>query len=269
VLVDDHLDVIGRAVADLAHLLAELIENATTFSPPTSEVRVRSHLSPGDPVAFVITVEDIGVGMAEVELRDTNRLLAEVPEVDVQRATTLGFHVVARLAQRYGIAVHLAGTPGGGLTAVISLPSELLSERPASAAPAAGEDGRDERYPQAARAWTGTRAGRPATNGVPDRWGRAAARRLVLDPAARPPVTPSPRAAPPAPPLAPPAGAPPPDPPPPPKPAWWYASHPDGGATADPSPAADAPGTAVPPVAPPATAPPATTAAGPLPRGAG
>jgi signal transduction histidine kinase len=262
VLVDDHLDVIGRAVADLAHLLAELIENATTFSPPTSEVRVRSHLSPGDPVAFVITVEDIGVGMAEVELRDTNRLLAEVPEVDVQRATTLGFHVVARLAQRYGIAVHLAGTPGGGLTAVISLPSELLSERPAGAAPAAGEYGRDQRYQQAARAWTGTRSGRPVTNGVPDRWGRTAARRLVLDPAARPPVTPSPEAAPPAPPVAPAAWVPPPDPTPPPKPAWWYASDPDGGATADPSPPADAPGTAVPPVAPPATAPPATTADG-------
>ncbi|HEX5947370.1 MAG TPA: ATP-binding protein, partial [Acidimicrobiales bacterium] len=60
VLVNDHIDVEGRAVADLAHLLAELIENATTFSPPSSQVQVRSHLSTGDQISTVISIEDAG-----------------------------------------------------------------------------------------------------------------------------------------------------------------------------------------------------------------
>ena len=113
VLVNDHLEVTGRAVADLAHLLAELIENATTFSPPTSEVRVRSHLTPGESGAIVVSIEDSGIGMLEDELTRANALLAEAPEVDLGRSTMLGFHVVARLAKRYGLRVRLAPTPGG------------------------------------------------------------------------------------------------------------------------------------------------------------
>ena len=112
VQVNDHLEVVGRAVADVAHLLAELIENATTFSPPTRPVLVRSHLAPGEPRGFVVSVEDIGIGMSDDELRRANDLLADAPEVDLRRATMLGFHVVARLAARYGIAVSVAADPG-------------------------------------------------------------------------------------------------------------------------------------------------------------
>jgi signal transduction histidine kinase len=128
VLVNDHLEVVGRAVADLAHLMAELIENATTFSPPMADVRVRSHLSPGEPRTFIVSIEDTGIGMPADEMAKANELLATAPEVDLRRSTMLGFHVVARLSKRYGIEVNLAPTPGGGLTALVNLPRELVGE---------------------------------------------------------------------------------------------------------------------------------------------
>ena len=161
VLVNDHIDVAGRAVADLAHLLAELIENATTFSPPTSEVRIRSHLSPGEATRFVVTIEDIGIGMSDDDIQAANKVLAEAPEVDLRRATMLGFHVVARLAHRYDVVVRLAPTPGGGLTALVSLPRELISDRPADAPPPAPTIGAADRYHRAALAWSGTSGPRP------------------------------------------------------------------------------------------------------------
>jgi signal transduction histidine kinase len=128
VLVNDHLEVAGRAVADLAHLLAELIENATNFSTPNADVRVRSHLVPGQAAAFVLSVEDTGIGMPAGELEAANQLLAEPPEVDLRRSR-LGFHVVSRLAKRYDLRVSLANTPGGGITALVTLPDSLVSER--------------------------------------------------------------------------------------------------------------------------------------------
>jgi signal transduction histidine kinase len=128
VLVSDYLEVTGRVVADLAHLFAELIENATVFSPPTSAVRVRSHLVPGHEARHVLSIEDIGIGMSDADLGAANELLAAPPEVDLRRST-LGFHVVGRLAQRLELGVSLAHTPGGGVTALVTLPKELVSER--------------------------------------------------------------------------------------------------------------------------------------------
>ncbi|HZA77595.1 MAG TPA: ATP-binding protein [Acidimicrobiales bacterium] len=128
VLVNDYLEVAGRVVADLSHLLAELIENATMFSPPTSDVRVRTHLVPSDRPTFVLSIEDIGIGMSDEQLRAANELLADPPEVDPRRST-LGFHVVGRLAQRLGLTVRLAHTPGGGITALVTLPEDVVSER--------------------------------------------------------------------------------------------------------------------------------------------
>jgi signal transduction histidine kinase len=136
VLVNDHLVVAGRAVADLAHLLAELIENATAFSPPGADVRVVSHLSPG-PASHLLSVEDTGVGMAPDAVASANTVLADPPEVDL-RQPRLGLHVVGRLARRYGIRVQLAPTPGGGVTALVTLPDELVSEAPAGDMVAAG-----------------------------------------------------------------------------------------------------------------------------------
>jgi signal transduction histidine kinase len=149
VLVNEHLEVAGRAVADLAHLLAELIENATTFSPPSSDVRVRSHLAPAQGATFVLSIEDTGIGMPPDELEAANQLLAEPPEVDLRRSSMLGFHVVGRLAKRYGIDVRLANTPGGGMTALVTMPDDLVSERRTRVSAGAGaaaraDDGFDD-----------------------------------------------------------------------------------------------------------------------------
>jgi signal transduction histidine kinase len=126
VLVNEHLEVAGRAVADLAHLLAELIENATMFSPPTSEVRVRSHLTPTESPTYVVSVEDTGIGMTEADRRTANKMLAQPSDTDLL-GSRLGFHVVSRLAARYGLQVRLAETPGGGVTALVTLPYGLVS----------------------------------------------------------------------------------------------------------------------------------------------
>jgi len=165
VLVSDYLEVAGRAVADLAHLLAELIENATTFSPPGSEVRVRSHLAPSDRAAFVVSVEDMGIGMSQADLRAANELLADPPDVDLSRST-LGFHVVGRLARRYGLQVRLANTPGGGVTSLVTLPDDLVSERRADVPATTG----------VMSIGSGSPPGDPAVWTVPD---AAAAARLV------------------------------------------------------------------------------------------
>jgi signal transduction histidine kinase len=128
VLVSEHLVVAGRAVADMAHLLAELLENATRFSPRTTDIRVRSYLDPGERTRCVLSIEDTGIGMSDSDLEAANTLLVEPPEIDL-RARTLGLRVVSRLARRYQLNVTLGHTPGGGVTALVSLPEELVGER--------------------------------------------------------------------------------------------------------------------------------------------
>jgi signal transduction histidine kinase len=128
VLVSDYLEVSGRVVADLSHLLAELIENATMFSPPTSGVRVRTHLVPGEGRTFLLSIEDTGIGLSDEQMQAANELLAKPPDLDPRRST-LGFHVVGRLAIRLGLRVNLAHTPGGGVTALVTLPPDVVSER--------------------------------------------------------------------------------------------------------------------------------------------
>jgi signal transduction histidine kinase len=128
VLVSDYLEVSGRVVADLSHLLAELIENATMFSPPTSGVRVRTHLVPGEGRTFLLSIEDTGIGLSDEHMQAANELLANPPDLDPRRST-LGFHVVGRLAIRLGLRVSLAHTPGGGVTALVTLPPDVVSER--------------------------------------------------------------------------------------------------------------------------------------------
>ncbi|NVI91949.1 nitrate- and nitrite sensing domain-containing protein, partial [Actinomadura sp. BRA 177] len=124
---------LGSAVADVIHLLAEVVENATTFSPPQSPVRVS-----GQAVAsgFAIEVEDRGLGMTEEALRAANERLANPPEFDPSDSAQLGLFVVARLAQRHGITVTLRPSPYGGTTAIALIPASLIVENAAEPEPA-------------------------------------------------------------------------------------------------------------------------------------
>jgi hypothetical protein len=119
------LAVAGAAVADLTHLLAELIENAAVFSPPTTQVRLH-----GDHVAngFVLEIDDRGLGLTPDALLEANLRLAETPEFELSDTDRLGLFVVGRLAQRHGVRVSLRQSPYGGTTAVVLIPSGLLTE---------------------------------------------------------------------------------------------------------------------------------------------
>ncbi|GAB2939966.1 nitrate- and nitrite sensing domain-containing protein [Nonomuraea fastidiosa] len=121
---------VGSAVTDVAHLMAELIENATLFSPPQTRVDVRSALSPH---GMVVEVEDRGLGLPRTELDELNDRLANTPEFDLAQSDRLGLFVVSRLAARHGIKVMLVSSPYGGLTARVALPSSLLADQPALA----------------------------------------------------------------------------------------------------------------------------------------
>jgi hypothetical protein len=154
------LGVAGQAVSDVVHLLAELIENATSFSPPTTKVQVA-----GQPVSngYVLEVEDRGLGMSDEDLIQANERLADPPAVDFSLSRMLGLYVVGRLAQRYSIKVQLRHSWYGGITALVLLPPSLITEQPGGQLPAAATD-------------------RPSAHGA-----------LALPPSARP--TPPPQAA--------------------------------------------------------------------------
>jgi signal transduction histidine kinase len=123
VVTDSAESVTGTAVNDVIHLLAELIENATQFSPPNTRVEVR-----GDSVGhgFVIEVDDRGLGMPAETLEALNARLARPPEFDLANSDQLGLFVAAQLAQRHGIRVSLRQSPYGGTTAIVLLPVSII-----------------------------------------------------------------------------------------------------------------------------------------------
>ncbi|GAA2651158.1 nitrate- and nitrite sensing domain-containing protein [Streptomyces spororaveus] len=126
--------VVGGAVADLTHLLAELIENAATFSPPHTKVRVS-----GEPVGtgYVLEVEDRGLGMGPETLGDANRRIEQSESLDLFDSDRLGLFVVSRLSARHGVKVHLRTSPYGGTTAVVLLPNSMLQGAITAGGPAA------------------------------------------------------------------------------------------------------------------------------------
>jgi signal transduction histidine kinase len=130
----------GSAVADVIHLLAELIENATTLSPPYTSVRVS-----GDTVAngFAIEVEDRGLGMSPQRLAELNERLASPPEFNPSDSEQLGLFVVSQLAKRHGIRVTLKPSPYGGTAAIVLIPQHLVVTKEAFRAglPGAGLPG--------------------------------------------------------------------------------------------------------------------------------
>ena len=118
--------VAGNAVNDVVHLLAELLENATSFSPGDTPVKVAGHLLNSGGVLLDIT--DQGVGMGAEEMAHANWRLENPPVVDVAVSRRMGLFVVARLAARHGIRVRLRQPELGGLTALIWLPDTLISQ---------------------------------------------------------------------------------------------------------------------------------------------
>ncbi len=118
---------LGNSVADVTHLIAELVENAAVFSPPHTQVTVQ-----GEVVAhgFALEIDDRGLGLSEHALAEINQRLAVEQEFDLADTDRLGLFVVSRLARRHGIRVHLRPSPYGGTTAVVLIPRELLAEAP-------------------------------------------------------------------------------------------------------------------------------------------
>ena len=116
--------VAGQAVNDVIHLLAELIENAISFSSRDTKVTVTANRIDGGGVMIGIT--DHGIGMTAEELAQANWRLSNPPVVDVSVSRRMGLFVVGRLALRHGIRVQLRPHDGGGLTAMVLLPETLV-----------------------------------------------------------------------------------------------------------------------------------------------
>ncbi|WP_316689827.1 nitrate- and nitrite sensing domain-containing protein [Pseudonocardia sp. H11422] len=173
--------VMGRAASDLVHLLAELLDNATNFSPPDSQV-VMSTTRTVDG-SILVEIADRGVGMADHELSDANQRLGGPSAVDVSASRRMGLFVVGRLAARHGVGVRLGTSEGGapgGLTASVTVPSYLIpSSEPdaprhagAGQLPAVPPGPQDGSAPQNSSApqngvvpQNGATAQQPATNG--------------------------------------------------------------------------------------------------------
>jgi signal transduction histidine kinase len=119
----------GRAVADLIHLLAELIDNATSFSPPGSRIEVR-----GNPAGkgVIVEVEDQGLGIEPERRMAVNKMFREPPGFGIMALSDdarIGFFVVAHLASQHGIKVSLMESTYGGVRAGVLIPTTLLDKQ--------------------------------------------------------------------------------------------------------------------------------------------
>jgi signal transduction histidine kinase len=139
----------GQAVADVIHLIAELAENATIFSPPNTPVRIT-----GDTVGrgFAVEVEDRGLGITEERLAEINKNLSSPPAFDLSGSDRLGLFIAGRLAARHDISIILRPSPYGGTTAIVIIPQKLLVTE-------------DERIPAIGNEPRGLLAGRHAALG--------------------------------------------------------------------------------------------------------
>ncbi|MEU6139250.1 nitrate- and nitrite sensing domain-containing protein [Streptomyces sp. NPDC047081] len=118
------VSVVGGSVADVIHLLAELVENAAAFSPPSTKVQLRAaRMRDG----VLIEVEDSGFGMNEDALAEANRKI-QSDKVDLLDAKQIGLFVVNRLRERQGLRVELRSSPNGGVTAAVLIPENLTRD---------------------------------------------------------------------------------------------------------------------------------------------
>ncbi|MFI1015614.1 nitrate- and nitrite sensing domain-containing protein [Streptomyces sp. NPDC020965] len=116
-------EVAGRVVNDLVHLLAELLENATSFSSPQTKVRVTGHALPDGRV--LVEIHDTGIGLSPEDLAAINERLASPPTVDVSVSRRMGLFVVGRLSLRHGIRIQLRPSDSGGTTGLVMLPVDV------------------------------------------------------------------------------------------------------------------------------------------------
>ncbi|WP_051711958.1 nitrate- and nitrite sensing domain-containing protein [Streptomyces sp. NRRL S-350] len=137
-------EVAGRVVNDLVHLLAELLENATSFSSPQTRVRVTGHALPDGRV--LVEIHDTGIGLSPDDLSEINERLANPPTVDVSVSRRMGLFVVGRLSLRHGIRIQLRPSDSGGTTALVMLPVDVTNSGdrrgPGRAGPAQGKQQR-------------------------------------------------------------------------------------------------------------------------------
>lgn len=115
------------AAGNVIHLLAELLENATSYSPPSTPVRVMARRGVD---GLTITVYDEGIGMPADKLSEANQRLARPSALTSKLVGTMGLLVVARLAQRHQIQIRLTSSPGGGTAAAVVLPEHILDPMP-------------------------------------------------------------------------------------------------------------------------------------------
>src|SRR6516162_7721121 len=123
VLTQSEDAVAGMAAADMIHLLAELIENATLSSPSGTRVEVRAERVAN---GFAIEIDDRGLGIEAGQLQTINQQLADPPDFDLANADQLGLFVVGKLAARQGVRVALRPSPYGGTTAVALMPNSIV-----------------------------------------------------------------------------------------------------------------------------------------------
>jgi signal transduction histidine kinase len=142
--------ILGSAAADLAHLIAEFLENALTFSPPDQKVEVRGRHRPDG--GYGLAVIDAGFGMPEADIAQANRRLAGTESFTIAPSKYLGHYVAGNLAARHGIHLQLDNTPGHGVTASIDLPPGLLTTDKPTGDPITDPHGNRVIASQAARA---------------------------------------------------------------------------------------------------------------------
>jgi HAMP domain-containing protein len=119
----DEARIAGHAASDVVRLLAELVENALSFSAPDTKALVAGQAL---PAGYLIEVQDQGIGMGEQQLAEVNQRLSEPQDVDLAHARMLGFFVVGQLAARHGVKVQLRRSWRTGVTALVLLPASLL-----------------------------------------------------------------------------------------------------------------------------------------------
>jgi HAMP domain-containing protein len=146
--------VAGHAASDVVRLLAELLENALSFSAPDTKALVAGQAL---PTTYLLEIEDQGIGMSDEQFADVNSRLSGPPEdVDLAHAKMLGFFVVGQLAARHGIKVQLRRSRHGGVAALVLLPASLIVQSealPQTGSPVVAPDGGR----MAQRSWGGYR----------------------------------------------------------------------------------------------------------------